>query len=103
MPTNYDRGRRHEDRAAQHLRENGYVAQRIAGSHGAFDVVAVNATEVRLVQIKAQGAATERDREELKAFGRRVPPCVKIELWERRRGGWIVEVLNAPRDTSFTP
>jgi Holliday junction resolvase-like predicted endonuclease len=92
MPTNYDRGRRHEDRAAQHLRENGYVAQRIAGSHGPFDVVAINASGVRLIQIKAQGATSEQARRDLAALA--VPPCVSLELWERRRGGWIVEVVN---------
>jgi hypothetical protein len=96
MTSNYDRGRRHEDRAVKELRKAGFLAQRIAGSHGVFDVVAINAEAVRLIQVKAQGAATANTRDELRSCV--VPPGVSVELWERRRGGWIVEVVNGGKE-----
>ena len=49
---NYRRGYLAERRAAKVLERAGYVVARTAGSHSPFDVVAVNANGVRLIQVK---------------------------------------------------
>jgi len=100
MATNYNRGRYHEFAAVLHLKSLGYTAHRNAGSHGAWDVIGVNATEVRLIQVKAKGKVDAKARGLMTDLA--VPACVRLEIWEKVRGGWKVEVLNAPRDTPFT-
>lgn len=99
MPSNYDRGRRHENRAVQDLRRAGYAAERNAGSHGPWDVTAVNLLGVRLIQVKAEGAATPEDRRLLAAVP--APACASLELWIRVRGGWEIEVVNGPQQPTF--
>jgi Holliday junction resolvase-like predicted endonuclease len=93
MPNNYDRGRRLEDLACRDLRKAGYIAQRTAGSHGPWDVTAVNADGVRLIQVKALGATRDQDRIALLDVA--APASVSREIWERGRARWILEVLDA--------
>lgn len=100
MPSNYDRGRRHENKAVQDLRKSGYAAERNAGSHGPWDVTAVNRLGVRLIQVKAEGAATPEDWHLLAAIP--APECVSLELWERVPGGWEIKVVNGPKQPTFT-
>lgn len=52
---NYHRGYLIERRACKLLEQAGYVVARTAGSHSPFDVVAVNANGVRLIQVKRPG------------------------------------------------
>jgi len=100
MPTNYDRGRRHENKAVQDLRKAGYAAERNAGSHGPWDVTAVNHLGVRLIQVKAEGEATADAWRRLTSIP--APACVSLELWERVRGGWEIKVVNGPKQPTFT-
>ena len=53
--TPYQRGARLEYRARIVLRQRGYVVVRSAGSHGPADLVALNAREILLVQVKHAG------------------------------------------------
>src|SRR5262249_57305842 len=75
--------RRAEYRAMRLLERCGYVCMRSAGSHGAFDVIAIGPRDVRLIQCKA-GAATLSpiEREQLAAL--RVPPNTSVECWTFR-------------------
>ena len=47
--TNYQRGRSAEYKAVKELQAAGYIATRSAGSHGLWDVMAVNKNGVRLM------------------------------------------------------
>jgi len=54
-PTNYARGYAIENKLVNLYKDNGWVATRTAGSHGAFDVAAFGPNgEIHLVQLKAQ-------------------------------------------------
>ena len=63
----YVKGRRKEYRIANELKKKGYITTRSAGSHGVFDVIAVNPDTriIRLIQAKAGGYA-ERQIKKLK-------------------------------------
>ncbi len=54
MPNkNYQAGYRAEAREKEHWEQLGYWAFRSAGSRGPFDVIAINGSEVVLVQVKS--------------------------------------------------
>ena len=53
--TNYDRGAYFERQVAGHLRRDGYLVMRAAGSHGEADLVALKPGEVLLIQVKSNG------------------------------------------------
>ena len=93
MPNrNYRAGTRLEYLAAKELRAQGYAVVRSAGSHGPWDITAVGLGHIKLIQIKAAGAADEQARSLLSSFS--APGCVRRELWERIPGGeWVVEVV----------
>jgi len=60
MPNvNYQRGRRLEWQVKKDLEADGWHAMRTAGSHGAYDIVAVrdkdDLTEVKFIQCKSGG------------------------------------------------
>lgn len=95
MPNmSYLKGCRFEREIVEELRKNGYQSNRIAGSHGLWDVVAVNHEEVRLIQAKfdVNNGVIENTKEELRKIA--VPLCCKKEIWVKRsRQGWdIIEV-----------
>lgn len=50
----YVKGRKKEYKIVKHYRDLGYIAHRTAGSHGPFDVIAINKTEklIKFVQAK---------------------------------------------------
>lgn len=73
------------------LRKQGYTVTRNAGSHGAWDVLAMNADGVRLIQVKQQGAVDEEARSKLLAIP--APECASREIWERQPKGWKVELV----------
>lgn len=92
---NYRRGFLIERRAVKVLEQAGYVVARTAGSHSPFDVIAINANGVRLIQVKRvkEGGFTailEAAKEEI----RQVPkvPGVSREVWVWLDGkGWVVQ------------
>lgn len=74
------KGTRAEHRAMKLLEACGYVCTRASASLGLFDVVAVGATDVRLVQVKAGTKyASAIEREAITAL--RVPANVTREIW----------------------
>jgi Holliday junction resolvase len=52
MATNYQKGASIEYKIIEMLEKVGYRAERTAGSHGVFDVIAVNALGTRHIQSK---------------------------------------------------
>lgn len=84
--TNYARGRSKEYAACKALRDDGYCAQRTAGSHGVFDITAVSATTIKLVQVKYTDSGYWQDGnvELLKQLP--VPPSTNKEIWVYRKG-----------------
>jgi len=76
--TNYTRGRDYEYKTVNLLRDQGYHAQRTAGSHGLFDAVAVGHGQVRLINIKAGYWPPPAEREAF--YGLDVPGRAVVEL-----------------------
>lgn len=83
---NYRAGRAREYQAMHMLRDIGFAVSRNAGSHGLWDVMAINENIVRLIQVK-KGSAKQTP-EEREAF--RVLPvpenCTK-EVWSWSKRG----------------
>jgi Holliday junction resolvase len=81
MPNrSYVKGRRREYQAIALLEATGALACRTAGSHSLFDVIAVTAAQVRLIQLKGGGEyLSEVDRERLELL--QVPANVTKEVW----------------------
>jgi Holliday junction resolvase len=76
---NYVAGRRREYRAMRILEGQGYdCVLRTAGSHGAFDVIAIGSTNIRAVQCKPD-YVTPAERESLQEL--QVPSNVSKEIW----------------------
>jgi len=96
MPTNYQRGRAIEYQAIHMLKEQGYAAQRTAGSHGPFDIIAWNADSIRLIQIKGTRGPTAITTALTKARNtwRDTPipraPAISLEVWVKERSKWHV-------------
>ena len=87
--TNYEKGRTAEYKAMLQLREDGYAVLRTAGSHGMYDVVAWNPTEVRFIQVKLNCKPTERELAALEAA--HVPHGCSKELWTYTTGVRVPE------------
>ena len=87
--TQYERGRRKEWDVCKRLRAMGWRAQRSAGSHGLWDVVAVRADRpVRLIQVKysADGRWSDANSVELSNLAlRHSVPC-DYEVWVYCKG-----------------
>jgi len=87
--SHYQRGYESELQAKYDLEDEGYLVVRSSGSHTAFDVIAINDTHVRLVQVKRQKAKTTygstiKELQEVK-----VPAFCSVELWIwTDRKGW---------------
>ena len=87
----YARGRRKEYDVLRRLRAAGWHAQRTAGSHGLFDVVAIKGGQpVKLVQVKytkRPGLAwADANWHSLAAFGRDSSIPADVEAWVYRFG-----------------
>jgi Holliday junction resolvase len=83
---NYRKGRRNEYRSIALLEAAGYNCIRAAGSHGIFDIWAVSATDLLLVQVKSgEARLTSADLEAMKLFP--TPPnCRKIvHVWRPKQ------------------
>ncbi|MCK5602963.1 hypothetical protein KAR91_13860 [Candidatus Pacearchaeota archaeon] len=88
---NYVSGAYYERKTVNLLRREGYHAQRTAGSHGLFDVVAVGHGQVRLINIKKGYWPSPKEREAFYALG--VSPigytfyeAVTLEIWRWNKG-----------------
>lgn len=102
------RGIAAEYQAQRELTAAGYVATRSAGSHGPFDVTAVNGDEVLFIQVKSvsKPRSWRPVLDELAAICR--PPFARIQLWVRlyRKKGWQhkIEVIHhCEEETPCTP
>lgn len=74
------KGRRAEHRCRDILETAGYSVLRAAGSFGAFDLIALNSSEIRLINVKSgTGYASGLERELMKEF--HAPPNASREIW----------------------
>ena len=97
MVTNYQRGRSAEYKAVKELQAAGYIATRSAGSHGLWDVMALNKNGVRLIQIKSDADINDVRfecrvaRDKMAELNR--PLNVTCEVWGRVHGqkGWVIQ------------
>jgi Holliday junction resolvase len=97
LMTAYRRGARLEYLARDVLRQQGYVVARSAGSHGPFDLIAVSAQRVLLVQVKQKGQSIRLALEHLAAV--RAPRGVRKQVWVYYHGQW--RVIDATGDTQW--
>lgn len=94
--TKYQQGRRYEYKVMKALVEEGYTCIRAASSKGLWDVVGVNAAEVRLIQVKStrQQGKTWRDANCKKLEALEVPPGTRKEIWVYRVGIGTPEIYD---------
>lgn len=98
---NARRGVRIERKAKGELEENGYFVIRSAGSKGALDLIAINQTEILLIQLKTQKKMGRFGPKSLKKemnILKRIPaphwPIAKKQLWIwTDRKGWTIKNL----------
>lgn len=82
--TNYRRGVRAEYLMKHDLEALGWTVLRMAGSHGAFDLVAIKPGHpVRLIQVKSGSAALPE-----RPLPESTCSAYVQELWVRQRGSW---------------
>jgi Holliday junction resolvase len=76
------KGSRAEHRAMKILAAAGYACTRAAASLGVFDVIAIGARDVRLIQVKAGDRCqiSPLEREAIRSFI--VPPHTTREIWK---------------------
>lgn len=91
MNANYDRGVRFERARKKKWEANDYLVLRTAGSHGAFDLVAVGYGYVYLIQCKVISGGEKAAENLIKAF-KLHPPLPPgdgyvqiIEVWANRK------------------
>jgi Holliday junction resolvase len=87
MPNaNYLAGRRKEWQTMRLLEAQGYLAMRMAGSHGPFDVIAANSTNILAIQVKTGEPATISPAEIEAIAEIKVPNNVakQVWLWDKR-------------------
>lgn len=85
MPnTNYKRGVRYEYKAKAMLEAEGFYVTRSAGSHGLYDLAAIDLNMIRLIQIKSTRVYRDHKcyREDFKKLSELLVPinCRK-EFW----------------------
>jgi Archaeal holliday junction resolvase (hjc) len=74
------KGSRNEHKAMKILQAAGYHTTRAAGSFGMFDVIAINAQGLRLIQVKTNRDASPVEREGIALFDG-LPPNASKEVW----------------------
>jgi hypothetical protein len=79
------KGTRNEHRSKRLLEASGYCVTRAAGSLGAWDLIAVSATDFALIQVKSNRPPSPAEREALALF-----PCPQnckrlIHVWVDRQ------------------
>ena len=70
--SNYDKGARQENQLKKIKEAEGAYVMRSAGSHGAFDIIAVYPDRVELIQVKTLGQKVDTE----KLLSIPVPPNV---------------------------
>lgn len=91
--TNYEKGRRIEWQARDHLVMQGFVVVRSAGSKGPIDLVGIGPQDLKLVSVTLQGEDLNSRREAL--LGVPAPACTIRELWVKiPYKGWQIEVVD---------
>jgi hypothetical protein len=100
LTTNYKRGAAIEYKAIEQLERVGYQADRTAGSHGEFDVIARFHTHARYIQTKLTlDPKTKYDVDIEKIEQAVLPPNSTGELWvwysdkNPKNSGWIVQKI----------
>jgi len=78
----YQKGRSLEWKAKRELQSEGYLVIRSAGSKGPIDLVAVNRSCVRLIQV-VKGSIPTRKLQALKNLP--IPRGCTLEVWVARR------------------
>jgi hypothetical protein len=85
MPnSNYRKGRRMEYAAKKILEAGGYTVIRAAGSHGPFDLVAVDWSGVILIQVKADCKISKQELDKMSKIG--APPNAAKQIWTYAKG-----------------
>jgi Holliday junction resolvase len=74
------KGSRNEHKAMNDLEADGYYVIRAAGSFGMFDIIAIDALGIRLIQVKTNRDASPIDREAIALFDQH-PPNTRKEIW----------------------
>lgn len=101
MSSPYITGRRLEHKCVAEMRKQGFGAQRTAGSHGPFDVVAWSRDVVYFIQVKkvATVGGLRKARRQAHAAWRDQPqphfPSIHRELWCWHEHTWIIYDLDA--------
>ena len=78
---NYQKGRRKEYAVCEKLRKQGYdIAQRTAGSHSPFDIIAINKALkiIKLVQVKSSDVV--RQKSELEKINEELNGTFEVEF-----------------------
>lgn len=92
------KGTRIEHKCIADLEKVGYTCFRCAGSFSPVDVIAINNTGIRLIQVKSETAERPLRPSEIEAASEPLaalphPVGVSCELWIWRTGkGWIRQV-----------
>ena len=89
--TNYTKGRRVEYEIVHLLESVGYTCTRSAGSHGFWDVIAINPCSMRLIQAKVNCKPTKGEMESMML--EQVPNNCSKEIWLRRDGDKSFEIV----------
>lgn len=82
MPNkHYEKGRRKEYKVVNMMREKGYLAQRTAGSHSPFDVIAINPDiqDIRLIQVKPD-SMPESEKEKIEEKNKKLNGLFEVEF-----------------------
>lgn len=77
--SNYTKGRRAEYKVMRILEVAGYDCIRSSGSHTLWDVVAINKSQVRFIQVKINCKPIPAEKEAMELFI--VPDNCSKELW----------------------
>jgi Holliday junction resolvase len=84
--TNYQRGYAAERVARKILEDDGYLVIRSAGSKGPADLIALNAREIILIQVKRNRPVSLAEQKRLIDLLHRIPENARIEIWLVSRG-----------------
>lgn len=73
------KGSRRERQAKVMLESQGYLVMHAAASLGMFDLIAINSTSMRLIQIKSNRKPSPAEMEGIRLLP--VPGCCSKEIW----------------------
>ena len=98
----YITGVKAEYRARDELKSQGYYVMRSAGSHGLFDLIAISADYVKLIQVKviSFGEKKKFKKERMDLGYVRCPESCLKELWVwEKHGKW--QVYKIPSNSEY--